>query len=286
MLCSPSQTRRRSEIAVTAEPNSQPGSYVLTGGQEGKQRLNLLADILRPTTLRLLGDAGLRSGDRCLDLGCGGGDVTLDIARAVGPEGSVTGVDSDPRIAGLAREDARRAGAANTDFRVADVHTFEGGPFDLVYCRLLLGHLSDPADMLTRMRRLAGPGGRVVIEEMDVSGWYSYPHDPANARFEELYTEVVRLGGGDADIGRRLPVIALAAGLGDLHCTVFQPAHVSGPYKRMAEMTMERIRPALLRYGLATDGEIGELLVRMRAFAENPSTLLAFPRIVQVWGTA
>ena len=51
------------------------GSYTITGGDQGKRRLNLLAEIFQPTTLRLLKDAGLRSGDRCLDLGCGGGQV-------------------------------------------------------------------------------------------------------------------------------------------------------------------------------------------------------------------
>jgi hypothetical protein len=174
---------------------------MITGGEEGKRRLNLLAESLRPTTLRLLDEAGLRRGDRCLDLGCGGGDVTLDMA---------------PRR----------------------------------------------------------------------PGWYSCPHDPANARFEELFAEVVRLGGGDPDIGRRLPVIALAAGLNDLHCHAFQPVHVSGPYKRIAEMTMERIRPALLRHGLATDDEIDEIFAGMRTFAENPSTMRAMPRVIQIWGTA
>ena len=60
-------------------------SYTIDGGEPGKRRLDLLAEIFRPTTLRLLGDAGLRSGDRCLDLGCGGGHVALDMARIVGP---------------------------------------------------------------------------------------------------------------------------------------------------------------------------------------------------------
>ena len=49
---------------------------------------------------------------------------------------------------------------------------------------------------------------------------------------------------------------------------------------------MERIRPAVLRYGLATDEEIDSIIGGMHAFAEDPSTLVGMPRIVQVWGTA
>ena len=70
---------------MTTSMDLSQESYTIAGGEPGKRRLNLLAEIFRPTTLRLLTDAGLRSGDRCLDLGCGGGHVALDMARIVGP---------------------------------------------------------------------------------------------------------------------------------------------------------------------------------------------------------
>jgi len=104
--------------------------------------------------------------------------------------------------------------------------------------------------------------------------------------FVELYTEVVRRGGGDADLGRQLPAIALAAGLGDVRWNVFQPVHASGPHKHMTAVTMERIRPAVLRHGLATNEEIDSVIGGMHAFAEDSSTLVGMPRMVQVWGTA
>jgi SAM-dependent methyltransferase len=263
-----------------------PGSYTITGGEQGKRRLNLLAEIMQPTTLRLLAEAGLRGGDRCLDLGCGGGNVTLDMARIVGPDGSVTGVDFDPQIVELARQDARDAGAGNVEYHVADARIFDGGPFDLIYSRFLLSHLGEPATVLARMRQLACPGGRIVVEDTDMSGCYCHPHDPANARFAELYTEVVARGGGDADLGRRLPALALAAGLGDVEWNVFQPVHASGAHKHMTRVTMEQIRPAVLRHGLATDQEIDAITSGMHAFAQHPSTLVGMPRIVQVRGTA
>ena len=259
---------------------------MITGGEQGKRRLNLLAEIMQPATLRLLAEAGLRGGDRCLDLGCGGGNVALDIARIVGPDGSVTGVDFDPQILELARQDAKDAGAGNVEYHVADARAFDGGPFDLIYARCLLSHLSEPGEILARMRQLARPGGRIVVEDIDMSGCYCHPHDPANARFVELYTEVVRRGGGDANLGRRLPAIVLTAGLGDVRWNVLQPVHASGPHKHMTAVTMERIRPAVLRHGLATGQEIDSIIGGMHAFAEDCSTLVGMPRTVQVWGTA
>jgi SAM-dependent methyltransferase len=261
-------------------------SYTIDGGEPGKRRLNLLAEVFRPTTLRLLADAGLRSGDRCLDLGCGGGHVARDMARIVGPGGSVTGTDFDPRIVELARGDAQQAGAGNVEFEVADARVFDGGPFDLVYARFLLSHVDEPEELLAHARQLARPGGRIVLEDIDMSGSYCYPHDPAHARYTELYTEAVRRNGGDADLGRRLPTIARAAGLRDIHCTVFQPVYAGGRNKQLTVVTMDRIRPAVLRHELATDREIDSIVYRMAAFVQDPTTLVAMPRIVQVWGTA
>ncbi len=119
-----------------------------------------------------------------------------------------------------------------------------------------------------------------------MSGCYCHPRDPANTRFAELYTEVVRRGGGDADLGRQLPAIARAAGLGDACWNVFQPVHASGPHKHMMAVTMERTRPAVLHHGLATNEEIDLVIGGMHAYAEDSSTLVGMPRMVQVWGTA
>jgi SAM-dependent methyltransferase len=260
-------------------------SYTIAGGDAGKQRLKLLAEIMLPTTLRLLDDAGLRRGDQCLDLGCGGGHVTLDIARIVGPQGRVTGVDFDLQILELARRDAADAGLSNVEYHVGDARVFDGGPFDLVYARFLLSHLSEPENVLAHMRHLVRPGGRLVIEDTDLSGCYCHPHNIANDRFVELIIEVTRRSGGDCNLGRRLPAIVLAAGLSDVRWNVFQPVHARGTHKHFLGITMESIRPAVRRYGLATDQEIDAIIADMHAFAENPATLVSMPRIVQVWAT-
>ncbi|HTI49332.1 MAG TPA: hypothetical protein VL475_00220, partial [Planctomycetaceae bacterium] len=60
--------------------------YILQGGVEGRERLRLLARVMNPTSIDLLERAGLQSGMSCLDIGCGGGDMTLEIARLVGPQ--------------------------------------------------------------------------------------------------------------------------------------------------------------------------------------------------------
>ncbi|PWT92287.1 MAG: hypothetical protein C5B55_06695 [Blastocatellia bacterium] len=67
--------------------------YVITGGREGKERLNLLARVMHPTTSQLFKTVGLYETMKCLDVGCGGGHVTRLMASLVGPKGKAVGID-------------------------------------------------------------------------------------------------------------------------------------------------------------------------------------------------
>jgi len=96
----------------------------------------------------------------------------------------------------------------------------------------------------------------------------------------------VEAGGGDADLGKRLPALVRGTALHHVRWNVFQPVHAEGPDKQLQAVTMERIGPALLRHGLATAEEIEEIVYSMQAFAADPETLVAMPRMVQVWGRA
>jgi 2-polyprenyl-3-methyl-5-hydroxy-6-metoxy-1,4-benzoquinol methylase len=91
--------------------------YVIRGGKEGYERLLLLSRDRWPDTAALLERPGLARGMRCVDLGCGGGAVTMEIARLVAPVGSVAGVDMDEIKLGLARQAAAARGLGNVEFR-------------------------------------------------------------------------------------------------------------------------------------------------------------------------
>jgi SAM-dependent methyltransferase len=270
---------------MSARGQTIVGAYAIAGGKEGKQRLDLLSDAMRPSTLELLESAGLKAGDQCLDAGCGGGHVARDMARIVGPTGHVTGIDFDPHVLEFARADAKEARADNVEFVTADTSSFDGGPFSFIHARYVLSHVSEPNLLLARLLRLLAPGGRIAVEDIDMSGSFCYPPEPAQDRFQALYTEAVRRGGADANLGRRLPALALAAGLHGAQWRVFQPLYASGPHKHMTAVTMQLIGGSLLRYGLATEAEIDTLAQKLTAFANDSSTLAALPRIVQVWGT-
>src|SRR5204862_2365260 len=94
--------------------------YVISGGREGKERLKLLSQVMLPNTSQLLKTVGISEGMKCLDVGCGGGDVTRLMAGFVGPQGKVVGIDADAAILALAREDAGAEHPDNVEFRCAD----------------------------------------------------------------------------------------------------------------------------------------------------------------------
>lgn len=179
-------------------------NYVIRGGEEGKRRLHLVASTLWPTTHTLLQQAGLQAGMRCLDMGCGGGDVTLSLAEWVGPSGHVTGVDMDATKLVLAQQDAEAAALGNIEFVVSDVYEFIGAAdYDFVYARFLLTHLPDPLRALQRMVAALKPGGVIVVEDLYHGDIICHPPHRALDRHVDLYNQVVRKRGADPEIGPR-----------------------------------------------------------------------------------
>ncbi len=259
-------------------------SYVIRGGEQGKARAHLIAEALQPSTLDLLHRAGIAPGMVCLDLGCGGGDVTLEMARLVGPQGKAVGMDMDGVKLRLAREDAERARLANVEFQVGDAAALDAeAAYDLVYARFLLTHLRDPQAVVRRMARAVRPGGAVVVEDIDHAAIFCYPACPALERYKALYDRVIRLKGGDPEIGPKVPDLLRQAGLHDLQLQVVQPAYMDGGAKHIHQITLENIAAALVAAGLASSVEIESLAAELDAFARSPHTLIGAPRIFQVW---
>jgi ubiquinone/menaquinone biosynthesis C-methylase UbiE len=258
--------------------------YVLRGGVAGAERLRLLARVMWPTTEVLLRRVGLAEGMTCLDVGCGIGEVTLELARWVGPHGKAVGIDLNEQFLQLSREEAKRRGLA-AEFQVgnaADLHADK--LFDLAYARFLLTHLPEPHKVLEGIGNKVRRGGLVVIEDIDFAEHFCRPDCPAFARYVELYQEVVRQNGGDACIGPRLTGLFADAGLREVQCEVVQPTFRSGEGKRVAQVTMEHIRQSVVAARLASHEEIDRIVASLDAFAAEPQTLVSLPRIFQVWG--
>ncbi|MGW5655740.1 class I SAM-dependent methyltransferase [Streptomyces humi] len=157
---------------------------------------------------------------RILDIGCGPGTITADLAELV-PDGQVTGVDRAPDILEQARATAAARGLANVDFAVADVHALDypDDTFCVVHAHQVLQHVGDPVQALREMRRVAKPGGLIAVRDSDYAAMTWHPPVPGLDDWLALYRRVARANGGEPDAGRRLKSWALAAGLTGITAT-------------------------------------------------------------------
>ncbi|MFG2510897.1 methyltransferase domain-containing protein [Streptomyces sp. NPDC048584] len=162
----------------------------------------------------------LRPHMRILDIGCGPGTITADLAERV-PDGHVTGLDREPGILEQARAVAGGRGLTNTAFTVGDVHAldFPDDTFCVVHAHQVLQHVGDPVGALREMRRVTRPGGIVAVRDSDYAAMTWYPPSPGMDDWLDLYRRVARANGGEPDAGRRLKSWALTAGFTDITAT-------------------------------------------------------------------
>lgn len=161
----------------------------------------------------------LRSGLDLLDVGCGPGTITVDLARLVAP-GRVAAVDRSADIVAQAAEHAVAQGVA-VDARTGDAYAlpFPDASFDVVHAHQVLQHLTDPVRALVEMRRVLRPDGLLAVRDSDYSCFAWAPLDPLLTRWLHVYDAVARRNRAEPHAGRFLKGWALAAGFRDLQVT-------------------------------------------------------------------
>lgn len=251
-------------------------SYIIAGGVQGAARLSVLTEVMAEFTGGLLDRAGVPTGGLILDAGCGVGEVSRDLLRRAGPDGRVVGLDLDAEKIAVAARNA----PPGLSFHVAGLETAADlGPFDLIYARFLLSHLTDPAGALSLFHRALKPGGLVVVEDVEFTAHLCVPPRPAFDRYVAGYQAAASARGADANIGPRLPGLLAAAGFGDVQARLVQPAGLTGPVKAIAALTLSAIGPSLpSHHPVAAD------LADLEAARDDPSVFMSLPRITQAWG--
>jgi ubiquinone/menaquinone biosynthesis C-methylase UbiE len=262
-------------------------SYIIRGGKAGRDRLGVLARVLRPTTLQLLDQAGDLNGMTIVDAACGGGDVTFDLAERAGPNGRVIGLDLDETKLELARAEVKERGIDNVDFENANVtEPWPVKGIDLVYARFILTHLAEPSLLLQRAKDALRPGGQILVEDIDIDGYFCEPDCPAFARSNELYIAAARGRGCDPFIGRRLLKHLEAVGFAEVGTGVVQPFGRDGDAKQIAALTFAAVSGSIVAAGFATKAEADSIQAELDAFTARPDTTFSLPRIFRAWGRA
>jgi SAM-dependent methyltransferase len=209
--------------------------------------------------------AALRPGLDLLDVGCGPGTITVDLAARVAP-GRVVGLDVSADPLAEARAAADRAGVA-VSFEVGDVYALAAADhsFDVVHAHQVLQHLTDPVAALREMTRVCRPGGLIAVRDVDYAATSWFPLDDGLTRWLALNEQVTRRNDAEPDAGRRLLSWAHAAGLRDVTATTSSWCFAS-PAERewwgnswAGRATTSSFAEQAMDYGLATAAELEEI---------------------------
>jgi SAM-dependent methyltransferase len=226
----------------------------------------------------------LRPGMSILDVGCGPGTITADLAAAVAP-GRVTAVERTPAALALARTGIAARGLDTVWFTVADAHAlpFAAGSFDVVHAHQVLQHLADPVLALREMRRVCRPGGVVAARDSDYAAFAWYPTVSELDEWLALYRGAARANGGEPDAGRRLLSWARAAGFGAVSPTAGIWCFATDADRGWwGAAWAERIRHSdlaaqLVRSGAATPADLERIAAGWRRWAQDPDGWLTIP---------
>ena len=233
--------------------------------------------------------AHLRPGVNVLDVGCGTGTITLDIARRVAP-GRVVGVDCEAEVIESARQRAEDLRVANAVFVVGDTDHLPASPpglsgtgFDVVHAHQLLLHLADPVGALREMLAALRPGGVLGARDTDYAGMIWWPADPRLDRWLALYRAIARDHGGEPDAGRHLLAWAHAAGAGQVTASASHWLHAT-PSERQAwgGMWAERIVGSAIaeqavETGRATRADLEDISEAWRTWTDNADVWFFIP---------
>lgn len=149
--------------------------------------------------------AHLLTGASILDVGCGPGTITTDLADRVKP-GEVIGIDAAEAVISRATALLTDGTTPNCRFAVGDVYAldFPDNRFDIVHAHQVLQHLKDPVAALAEMYRVTRPGGIIAVRDVDYGGMVWWPPDPMLTRWNELYHAICEADAVFADGGRHL----------------------------------------------------------------------------------
>ena len=217
-----------------------------------------------------------------LDVGCGPGTITLDIARRVDP-GRVVGVDASAAVIEDARSQA--AGVHNLEFRTGDVYSLDidDGTFDVVHAHQVLQHLPEPVKALREMKRVCKAGGVVAARDGDYEAFTWYPEEPALDAWLALYRKIARANRGEPDAGRYLLAWAHAAGFEDVEagasvwCFATPDDRAWWGNLWADRMTDSAIARQAANDGFATPEELDAMVDGWRRWAVHPDGWFAVP---------
>jgi SAM-dependent methyltransferase len=205
-------------------------------------------------------DTGYPAGSRVLEAGCGVGAQTVTLARK-SPGARIVSIDTAADSLAQAEANVAQAGFTNVEFLQADLFDLPFAPqsFDHVFVCFVLEHLREPRRALQVLKGMLKPGGTMTVVEGDHGSTYFHPDSEAAYTAIRCQVELQRAAGGNANIGRELYPLLVAAGFDDVRVSprmVYvdssRPHLVERFTRRTFTAMVEGVREAAIQGGIVT----------------------------------
>lgn len=251
------------------------------------ERLAFQHEVWGGKTRAFLDRIGVKPGARVLDLGCGPGFVTFELAERVGARGEVVALDESPRWIEHVEGEIRRRGVTNVRAVRSRIQEAElvSGSFDLVFARWVLSFLPQPAEVVARLSTALEDGGAFAFQDYNHEGVSLFPESAGFRAVVRATRAMYAQAGGDTWVAGRTGAIFRAAGLE----TESVVAHVicggpGSPAFRWAGLFFPHFSGVMEQKGLLTAAERRQFLAEWAEREGDPGAMFFSPIVVDAVG--
>ncbi len=260
--------------------------YVLGTHDEELARLGLQHAVWRPRATDAWRRAGFTAGQTLIDLGCGPGYATLDLAEIVGPTGRVVAIDRSRRFLDALEAAARARGLTHVETLELDlaIDALPAVAAHGIWSRWIYAFVPEPRRLLERAARALRPGGTMVLHEY--ADYRSWRLSPASEAFDRFVAEVMaswRANGGEPDVGLDLPRWLGELGFEVRALTPLQDA--ARPHDHVWQWPRAFVRsgvPRMVETGRLTAEQGREVTAAFEAFEATPHAFQLTPVVLEI----
>jgi len=238
-------------------------------------------------TERLLKDAGISTGMKVLDIGCGNGEVSFLVSKLVGESGAIIGVDVNNQAIAMGRKRAEESKIGNVTFVEGQIPEAVStlGQFDVVVGRRILMYLANPVETLKSIKKFIIPGGLLVFQESDSTMVpCSRASMPLHDQVVNWMWKTVEQEGADIHMGFNLPSLFNKVGISTDHIRAEPVIQGQGTHYSLT-FIIKAMLPRITKHNIATEAEIDIDTLEQRLSDERTDdTVYISDMAFGIWG--